>query len=198
MATTINLSDPISTVVTKTNTLITEVGDKATLNTTTTTNIVAAINEINTKVVAIDTDAEIGAKVEAFFAGNQLDVGGINADSADFDSATITTLKSTNGIITNATLSQVTVDSASILAGVATLTSATIATLNSTDATIDSARIPTLSSTNANIDSAEFTNISLDGINNISDLKPLQIYNSAGSVILAGYLLSTSNTAGTL
>ena len=193
MATTINLSDPISTVVTKTNTLITEVGDKATLNTTTTTNIVAAINEINTKVVAIDTDAEIGAKVEAFFAGSQLDVGGINADSADFDSATITTLKSTNGIITNATLSQVTVDSASILAGVATLTSATIATLASTTGTIT-----TLNSTDATIDSAQFTNIHLDGIGNIGHLKSLQIKNASGTVVLAGYLLSTSNTAGTL
>jgi len=171
--TTINLSDPISTLVTKTNTISTDLGDRATLNTTATTDLVTAINEINTKVVAIDTDAEIGAKVEAFFAGNQLDVGGINADSADFDSATITTLTSTNGTITNAT----------ILAGSATLTSATITTLNSTDATIDS---------------AQFTKISLDGINNISDLKPLQIYNSAGSVILAGYLLSTSNTDGTL
>ena len=171
--TTINLSDPISTLVTKTNTISSDLGDRATLNTTATTDLVTAINEINTKVVAIDTDAEIGAKVEAFFAGNQLDVGGINADSADFDSATITTLTSTNGTITNAT----------ILGGSATLTSATITTLNSTDATIDS---------------AQFTKISLDGINNINNLKPLQIYNSAGSVILAGYLLSTSNTDGTL
>ena len=73
--TTINLSDPISTLVTKTNTISSDLGDKATLNTTATTDLVTAINEINTKVVAIDTDAEIGAKVEAFFAGNQLDVG---------------------------------------------------------------------------------------------------------------------------
>ena len=171
MATQINLSDPISSLVTKTNTLITEVGDKTSLNTTDTTDLVAAINEINTKVVAIDTDAEIGAKVEAYFAGHQLDVGGINADSADIDSATITTLTSTTGTIT---------------------------TLTSTDATIDSARIPTLSGTNATIDSAQFTNIHLDGIGNIGHLKSLQIKNSSGTVVLAGYLLSTSNTAGTL
>jgi len=156
MATQINLSDPISSLVTKTNTLITEVGDKTSLNTTDTTDLVAAINEINTKVVAIDTDAEIGAKVEAHFAGNQLDVGGINADSADFDSATITTLTSTTGTIT---------------------------TLTSTDATIDS---------------AQFTNLHLDGVGNIGHLKSLQIKNSSGTVVLAGYLLSTSNNAGTL
>lgn len=193
MATQINLSDPISSLVTKTNTLITEVGDKTSLNTTDTTDLVAAINEINTKVVAIDTDAEIGAKVEAYFAGHQLDVGGINADSADIDSATITTLTSTNGTITNgtitnATLGQVTADSASILAGVATLTSATIT----------SGTITTLTSTDATIDSAQFTNIHLDGIGNIGHLKSLQIKNSSGTVLLAGYLLSTSNTAGTL
>ena len=154
--TTINLSDPISTLVTKTNTISTDLGDKATLNTTATTDLVTAINEINTKVVAIDTDAEIGAKVEAFFAGHQLDVGGINADSADFDSATITTLTSTTGTIA------------------------------------------TLTSTNATIDSAQFTNINLDGIGNVGHLKSLQIKNSSGTVVLAGYLLSTSNTAGTL
>jgi len=185
--TTINLSDPVSTLVTKTNTISTDLGDRATLNTTATTDLVTAINEINTKVIAIDTDAEIGAKIESFFAGNQLDVGGIDADSADFDSATIATLNSTsatitNGTITNATLGQVTADSASILAGVATLTSATIATLNSTSATLTSAEITTL-----NMESVALDNI-----------KPLQIYNSAGTVILAGYLLSTSNTDGTL
>lgn len=164
--TTINLSDPISTLVTKTNTISTDLGDKATLNTTATTDLVTAINEINTKVVAIDTDAEIGAKVEAFFAGHQLDVGGINADSADFDSASVTTL-SVSGI-------------------------------NADSAEIDSATITTLTSTNATIDSAQFTNINLDGIGNIGHLKSLQIKNSSGTVVLAGYLLSTSNTAGTL
>ena len=164
--TTINLSDPISTLVTKTNTISTDLGDKATLNTTATTDLVTAINEINTKVVAIDTDAEIGAKVEAFFAGHQLDVGGINADSADFDSASVTTL-SVSGI-------------------------------NADSAEIDSATITTLTSTNATIDSAQFTNINLDGIGNVGHLKSLQIKNSSGTVVLAGYLLSTSNTAGTL
>ena len=169
--TVVNLSDPISTLVTKTNTISSDMGDKASLATTATSNLVAAINEINTKVVAIDTDAEIGAKVEAFFAGHQLDVGGINADSADFDSASVTTLS----------VSGINADSAEI-------DSATITTLTNA----------TLTSTNATIDSAQFTNINLDGIGNIGHLKPLQIFNSAGSVVLAGYLLSTSNTDGTL
>ena len=175
MATTINLSDPISSLVTKTNTLITEVGDKATLNTTDTTDIVTAINEINTKVVAIDTDAEIGAKVEAYFAGNQLDVGGINADSADFDSATITTLTSTTGTITTLTSTNTTI----------------------TNATIDSAVITDISGSSINYDSATLNTLNMESVA-LDNIKPLQIYNSAGSVVLAGYLLSTSNTDGTL
>ena len=168
--TTINLSDPISTLVTKTNTISSDLGDRATLNTTATTDLVTAINEINTKVVAIDTDAEIGAKVEAFFAGNQLDVGGINADSADFDSATITTLKSTNGTIT---------------------------TLTNTNAAIDSAVITDISGSSINYDSATFNTLNMEAVA-LDNIKPLQIKNSAGTVVLAGYLLSTSNTDGTL
>ena len=53
--TVINLSDPVSTLVTKSNTIASDLGDRATLGTTATSNLVAAINEINTKVVAIDT-----------------------------------------------------------------------------------------------------------------------------------------------
>jgi uncharacterized protein YjbI with pentapeptide repeats len=130
----------------------------------------------------IDTNAEIAAKIESYFSGNQLDVGGINADSADFDSASITTLTSVNGVINNATLGQVTIDSASISAGVATLASAQI-----TNATLTAATV-----TNATVTTLNMESVALDNI------KPFQIYNSAGAVVLAGYLLSTSNNAGTL
>ena len=58
--TTINLSDPISTLVTKTNTVSSDLGDKSTLNTSTTANLVAAVNEINTKVGIIDSDNIVG------------------------------------------------------------------------------------------------------------------------------------------
>jgi hypothetical protein len=155
--TVINLSDPISTLVTKSNTIASDLGDRATLGTTTTSSLVAAINEINTKVVAIDTGAEIAAQVETFFnsSGNVLDVHGFHADSANMDSATITNLASTNTVITN------------------------------------------LTSTNVTIDSAEFTTIKLDSIL-FQHAKPLSIKDSTGTVVLAGYLLSTSNTDGTL
>ena len=151
--TVVNLSDPISTLVTKTNTIASDLGDRASLGTSTKTNLVAAINEINTKVIAIDTEAEIAAQVETFFntQGNVLDVRGFHADSANIDSATITNLTSVN--------------------------------FNATKLTIDS---------------AEFSTIKLDGAGSLSHLKSLAIKNSAGTTVLAGYILSTSNTDGTL
>ena len=118
MATTINLTDAVSTLVTITNTLIGEVGQPGSLETTYTNDLVGAINEINTKVVAIDTAAEIAAKVEDFFntQGNVLDVRGFHADSANMDSAHITTLSSTtmNTGAINASSGNVSFDSAAI------------------------------------------------------------------------------------
>ena len=151
--TVVNLSDPISTLVTKTNTIASDLGDKASLGTSTKTNLVAAINEINTKVLGIDTEAEIAAQVETFFntQGNVLDVRGFHADSANIESATITNLTSVN-----------------------------------------------FNATKLVIDSAEFSTIKLDGAGSLSHLKSLAIKNSAGTTVLAGYILSTSNTDGTL
>ena len=151
--TVVNLSDPISTLITKTNTIASDLGDKASLGTSTKTNLVAAINEINTKVLGIDTEAEIAAQVETFFntQGNVLDVRGFHADSANIDSATITTLTSVN-----------------------------------------------FNASKLVIDSAEFSTIKLDGAGSLSHLKSLAIKNSAGTTVLAGYILSTSNTDGTL
>ena len=151
--TVVNLSDPISTLVTKTNTIASDLGDKASLGTSTKTNLVAAINELNTKVLGIDTEAEIAAQVETFFntQGNVLDVRGFHADSANIDSATITTLTSVN-----------------------------------------------FNASKLVIDSAEFSTIKLDGAGSLSHLKSLAIKNSAGTTVLAGYILSTSNTDGTL
>ena len=151
--TVVNLSDPISTLVTKTNTIASDLGDKASLGTSTKTNLVAAINEINTTLATIDTEAEIAAKVETFFntQGNVLDVRGFHADSANMDSATITNLTSVN-----------------------------------------------FNATKLVIDSAEFSTIKLDGAGSLSHLKSLAIKNSAGTTVLAGYILSTSNTDGTL
>ena len=55
MATTINLSDPIATWVTKTNTISSDLGTKASLNTTNKTSLVAAINELKTQSEKTDS-----------------------------------------------------------------------------------------------------------------------------------------------
>ena len=160
--TVINLSDPVSTLVTKSNAnfsnLDSDLGTRGSLATTTKSSLVAAITEINTKVVAIDTEAEIAAQVETFFntQGHVLDVRGFHADSANIDSASITNLAVSGNFI---------VDSA----------------------TIDSATITSLASTTFRLDSVA-----------LQHAKALQIKDSTGSVVLAGYLLSTSNTDGTL
>ena len=60
--TVINLSDTIAQWVTKTNTISTDLGDKATLSTTNKTNTVAAINELYTRKTT-DSDA-----IHAMFA----------------------------------------------------------------------------------------------------------------------------------
>ncbi len=51
----INLSDPVSTLVSKTNTISSDLGDKAALTTTDKNNLVAAINEINTQLSKVDS-----------------------------------------------------------------------------------------------------------------------------------------------
>ena len=153
--TVINLSDPLSALVTKTNTISSDLGDKTALGTTDKNNLVAAINEINTKVVGIDTEAEIAAQVETFFntQGHVLDVRGFHADSANVDSATFTNITVNGG---------------------------------------------------TQLDSARITNFALNAkstagsIGNLSFAKPLQIKNSSGTILLAGYIISTDSDRGTI
>ena len=147
--TVINLSDPLSALVTKTNTISSDLGDKTALGTTDKNNLVAAINEINTKVVAIDTDQELSEKVEAYFNTTaSFDIQNMSADSATFVNMTV------NG--------------------------------------------------GAQLDSARITNFALNAkstagaIGNLSFAKPLQIKNSSGTVLLAGYIISTDSDRGTI
>lgn len=160
--TTIALNDPVSTLVTKTNTISTNMGDQAALTTPVTTNLVAAINSVN--AIAnnqLNDSAEIANAVRDNFqnVGN-VTLGGSTIASIHADSAHITTLTSVTG----------------------TLTDITGNSLNYTTGTLGTANI-----TNFNIDSLTLT-----------DAKPFTIKNSVGTNVLAGYLLSTSGTLGTL
>ena len=156
--TVINLSDPLSALVTKTNTISSDLGDKTALGTTDKNNLVAAINEINTKVVGIDTEAEIAAQVETFFntQGHVLDVRGFHADSANVDSATFTNITVNGGT------------------------------------QLDSARITNFALNAKSTAGASST------VGKLSFAKPLQIKNSSGAVLLAGYIISTDSDNGTI
>lgn len=135
--TTINLSDPISTLVSKTNTISTNLGDIGALTTPTTSSLVAALNEVNARLNAVDDAAELATQVESEFANTVFTAGGLSADSANIDSATVNILRT----------GQITWDSDSI---------------------------------------------------QLAHLKPLEILSSSGTVLKAGYLLSTSADAATL
>jgi hypothetical protein len=73
--TTINLSDPVSTWVNKTNTIATNVGDLATLSTTDTASLVAAINEIN---ALVDGNLNDSSEIQGIFSAGS----GLSYDNA--------------------------------------------------------------------------------------------------------------------
>ena len=75
MATTINLSDPIATWVTKTNTISSDLGTRASLTTSTTTNLVAAINELKTQADKVDS----AGILKMIDANNYLDSSRVDA-----------------------------------------------------------------------------------------------------------------------
>tara|TARA_B100002019_G_scaffold83642_1_gene72183 strand:+ start:655 stop:1146 length:492 start_codon:yes stop_codon:yes gene_type:complete len=80
--TTINLSDPVTTLVTKTNTISSDLGDKASLNTTDKSNIVAAINEINTQIGKVDS-ADVINLIQANALDSSEVLALIQADSGE-------------------------------------------------------------------------------------------------------------------
>ena len=107
MATTVNLSDPISTWVTKTNTISSDLGTKSSLTTSTTSNLVAAINELKTQADKVDS-ADILRLIDA----NSLDSSRVDPlipkFGTDFvDSAAVNTLFDTRlGTKTTANLTE--------------------------------------------------------------------------------------------
>ena len=159
----IALNDPVSTLVTKTNQISTNMGDQAALTTPVTTNLVAAINSVNA------------------IANNFLN------DSAEIAAAVRDDFQNTGGVTLGSTtaMTNITADSAVItdISGLTSLYQTSQGnTLNFTTGTLGDANITSL-----NIDSLSLTNA-----------KAFVVKNSQGTNVLAGYLLSTSGTAGTL
>lgn len=77
------LSDPVSTLVTKTNTISTSLGDTTALNTSAKSNLVVAVNEINTKVGIIDSDNIVGL-VKSTLQGDSANAIGFEAAAGRF------------------------------------------------------------------------------------------------------------------
>lgn len=133
------------------------------------------------------------ARIDSAYINNLTVTGRLDVDSAEFDTLNVNYINVSNP--TNATL---------------TIDSATVHTLNAQFLLSDSARINNLVVNNiladsATIDSAYINDmlyidsggiIQIDGVA-LSDAKKLQIKNESGTIVLAGYMLSTSNVIGT-
>ena len=184
----INLSDTISTLVTGVNTIADDLGNVDNLATGD-SNVVASITAVRVTALQFADSADVITTVRTNFENvGDVAIGG-----------TLTGLTSltTDGIIVDSAtgVSSIKADTTNGL----TIDSATITGLKG-----DSAQFMTLTADNLTANS--FTTgsaglgsgtLTLDGVT-VGHLKPLRIKNSSGTNILAGYLLSTSNTDGTL
>ena len=92
----INLSDAVTTLVTKTNTIASDLGDAALLSTTA-TNLVAAINEINTQVNKVDS-ADVISLIQANAMDSSEVLALIRADSGETSIMSNFQKDSANGI----------------------------------------------------------------------------------------------------
>ena len=93
----INLSDPVSTLVSKTNTISSDLGDKAALSTTDKNNLVAAINEINTQLSKVDS-ADVINLIQANSMDSSEVLALIRADSGETSIMSNFQKDSANGI----------------------------------------------------------------------------------------------------
>ena len=93
----INLSDAVTTLVTKTNTISSDLGDKALLSTTDKSNLVAAINEINTQVNKVDS-ADVISLIQANAMDSSEVLALIKSDSGETSIMSNFQKDSANGI----------------------------------------------------------------------------------------------------
>ena len=100
--TTINLSDPISTLVTKTNTISADLGDKDNLTTDVTTNLVAAINSVRDQILDVDDSSDIIGIINTEYAlTTPTTINNIISDSATITSLAVTTLNVQSNLLDN-------------------------------------------------------------------------------------------------
>ena len=100
--TTVNLSDPISTLVTKTNTISNDLGDKASLTTNVTTNLVAAINSVRDQILDVDDSSDVIGIINTEYAlTTGTTINNLISDSATITSLAVTTLNVQSNALDN-------------------------------------------------------------------------------------------------
>lgn len=164
--TTINLSDPVSTWVNKTNTIATNVGDLATLSTSDTASLVAAINEIN---ALVDGNLNDSSEIQGIFTAGQgltynntgeYSIADSGITSAMLDNDIITERHIASGVIINSHLASGAVDASAIAAGA-------VGTSELADSSITQAKMAQNSVTSTEL----------------ADLETLLIKNSSGTTL---------------
>jgi len=137
-----------------------------------------------------------------------LRAGMVLADSATIDSAYINNLN-VDGVLNvdSADFHNITVDAIHVRNSSLTIDSATINTLNVGNLIVDSAdlrniTVQHLHADSATIDSATIENLSLTtlnfgGVGGLDVAKKLQVKDEAGTIVFAGYILSTDSADGT-
>lgn len=216
---TVDLVDAIGTFMTKTNQLSDYIGDLDNLDSTfdlayADSSIVSALNHMGDKLDSIGNVLfNNGTLFVSGFSGDsaefkRLRVGKITADSAQIDSATINDLYVTGTLFADsARFATIHVDSIGVAAGASlTIDSATINKLNVTNLTIDSATVNRLTVgfaqiDSATIDSATITNLEVTKLiidsnrYELDNAKRFTVKDDAGTIVLDGYFLSTSDVA---
>lgn len=214
----IDLVDAIGTFINKTNLMSDYIGDLDDLDSDfflhADSSLVSAMNELAVSFDSINNKLfgnPPGTLLVTGFDGDsatfkRLRVGTLTADSATIDSATIRNLDVT-GLMTadSARFKTINVDSIGVDPG-ATLTidSATITNATITSVTIDSATIGRLNAgfaqiDSATIDSATITNLEVTKLiidsnrYELDNAKRFTVKNEAGTIVLDGYFLSTSD-----
>jgi len=214
----VDLVDAVGTFMSKTNLISDYVGDLDNLDADFAANfsdssVVSALNHLSDKLDSIGGVLFGGGgtlRVQGFIGDSaefkRLRVGKLTADSSTIDSATINDLYISGTLrADSARFKTIHVDSIGIDSG-ATLTidSAEVNKLTVTSLTIDSADIVRLKAQYADIDSADIdsatitdltvTKLTLDNVE-LDNVKQFTIKNEGGTIVLAGYFLSTTDSA---
>lgn len=215
---TTDLVDAIGTFMNNTNLMSDYIGDLDNLdsdfaNNYADSNLVSAINYAGGLLDSIGTTLFSGTGnlyVKGFIGDSaefkRIRVGKLIADSATIDSATIGHLYVTGSMYADsARFRNITVDSIGVEPGaILTIDSAYVNNLKVTSLSIDSATVIKLTAneadiTYATIDSATITNLEVTKLIIDSDrieldnAKLFTVKNDSGTIVLAGYFLSTNN-----